>query len=247
MKTAADFPSRLTGRIQAAGLRLTPGKEDLGRLERYYQALAKWNRRINLTSLVLDGFPARSLDRLFIESFVAAEHIEDSPAVWLDLGSGGGSPAIPLKIVRPRLALTMVESKAKKAAFLREAAHAVGLADVDVLATRIEAIGHRIEPGSVDLATVRAVRLDPSILSLIEGLLRPSARLFLFGLRVASEPSPSRPRVASEPSSSSARVDSEQCQSQFQAVSELNLRGFHEVLRQDLPAGSGCLIVLAKM
>src|SRR5258706_8802977 len=91
-----DFSARLTERIQAAGLRLLLENAELDRLDRYYEVLTKWNRTINLTSLPLEGFPSRTIDRLFIESFLAAEHINDSPAVWLDLGSGGGSPAITL-------------------------------------------------------------------------------------------------------------------------------------------------------
>jgi 16S rRNA (guanine527-N7)-methyltransferase len=233
-----DFSARLTERIQAAGLRLLLEKADLDRLDRYYEALTKWNRKINLTSLPLEGFPSRTIDRLFIESFLAAEHINDFPAVWLDLGSGGGSPAIPLKIVRPRLRLTLVESKAKKAAFLREAAHAVGLADVNVIAARIEELGAQVAPATVDLVTVRAVKLDESMWRVIEQLLRSRGRLVLFGIGSASGSNTCAGRIAvhSPASASASRL----------AV-ERNLPHFEEVVRQDLPSASGCVVVLAKI
>ncbi len=238
MNNPPDFSARLTERIQAAGLRLLLENADLDRLDRYYEALTKWNRKINLTSLPLEGFPSRTIDRLFIESFLAAEHINDSPAVWLDLGSGGGSPAIPLKIVRPRLRLTLVESKARKAAFLREAAHAVGLVDVNVTAARIEELGAQVAPASVDLVTVRAVKLDESMWRVIEQLLRSSGRLVLFGIGPASGSDTCAGRIAvhSPASASASRL----------AV-ERNLSHFEEEAWQDLPGASGCLVVLAKI
>ena len=55
-----------------------------------------------------------------------------SDALWFDIGSGGGSPAIPLKLARPTLPLPMVESKTRKAVFLREAVRALGLARREV-------------------------------------------------------------------------------------------------------------------
>jgi 16S rRNA (guanine527-N7)-methyltransferase len=236
MNNTPDFSARLAERIQAAGLRLTLGKTDLDRLDRYYEALAKWNRKINLTSLPLDGLPSRTFDRLFIESFVAAEHIDDSPAVWLDLGSGGGSPAIPLKIVRPQLGLTMVESKAKKAAFLREAAHATDLVDVKVIASRIEELGTQVAPASVDLVTVRGVKLDDSIWQVIEQLLRSSGRLVLFGI--------GSPRVAC---SSHDTADPPKSATASGHPFVPNLGRFEEVDRQNLPSQSGCVVVLAKI
>jgi 16S rRNA (guanine527-N7)-methyltransferase len=150
-------------------------------IERYYRLLARWNARINLTSLPLTGFPPESLDRLLIEPLQAAECIEDASLQWFDLGSGSGSPAIPFKIVRPSANLTLVESVAKKAAFLREAVRVVGLPSVEVLTARIEDLPSFVPTESVDLMTLRAVRVDDAVDRSISALLRPSGRLLWLG------------------------------------------------------------------
>jgi 16S rRNA (guanine527-N7)-methyltransferase len=117
---------------------------------------------------------------LLIEPLVAARYVADSARNWLDVGSGGGSPAIPLKIVQPCAKLTMVESKARKAAFLREAARAVGLNDVRVENQRFETVADSAEPQTIDLVTMRAVRGDASLFAGIRRVLTPNGRVFLF-------------------------------------------------------------------
>jgi 16S rRNA (guanine527-N7)-methyltransferase len=157
---------------------------EIGQIETYYRLLTRWNRTINLTALRLDAIADGTIDRLLIEPLAAARSVQDSPGRWIDLGSGGGSPAIPLKIVRPQLMLTMVEARERKAAFLREAARGLGLSGVDVLNERFEALpNHRPDfAGLYALVTVRAVRVDMSLVSLCRWLLAPGGRLFLFGV-----------------------------------------------------------------
>src|SRR5262249_62154900 len=105
--------------------------DDLGA---YLRLLARWNATVNLTSLALDPPGDETFDRLVVEPIVAAERMHGVPggsssvAVWYDLGSGGGSPAIPLKLVRSSWTLTMVESRERKAMFLREAGRHLKLA-----------------------------------------------------------------------------------------------------------------------
>jgi 16S rRNA (guanine527-N7)-methyltransferase len=159
------------------------------RLEQYYQLLSRWNRRINLTSLALPDFPAATLDRLLVEPLVAASALDDLPVSWFDLGSGGGSPAIPLKVVRQAIRLTMVESSSKKAAFLREAVHVVGLPDAIVLDTRVEALTHRVRAGTVDVVTIRALKIDEELIAAVTHLVKIGGRLLLFG----SEAEPALP------------------------------------------------------
>ena len=87
-------------------------------LEAYFQLLTQWNAKINLTALPLDPPTDETFDRLLVEPLAASKQIPThTPSVWFDLGSGGGSPAIPLKIARPALRLTMIESKERKSAF----------------------------------------------------------------------------------------------------------------------------------
>jgi 16S rRNA (guanine(527)-N(7))-methyltransferase RsmG len=163
----------------AAGVELSPAQ--LAQLVRYLSTLATWNQTINLTALDLRGFPDQSLARLIIEPIEAARHLPSGAFRWFDLGSGGGSPSVPLKIMRPDALLTMVESRGRKAAFLRELTRVCELSQVDVLTTRIEELAVEIEPASVDVFTLRAVRLDAGVAATISRLAAASATVLLFG------------------------------------------------------------------
>lgn len=184
-KALSLFDERLQERVRAARLRLT--SEEAGRFERYFRLLSRWNSKINLTALPLKGFPAATLDRLFVEPLIAAELVDDRSAFWFDLGSGGGSPAMPLSIVRPLLHLTMVDSVSKKTAFLREAAREAGLSDARVLTSRIEELTPA-HAGVVDLITIRAVRFDERLAEAMRRLLKPGGRLLRFGPAVEATP-----------------------------------------------------------
>ena len=152
--TSREFNDRLARRATKARVQFPA--DVVAPLETYFRLLARWNVKINLTALPLDPPTDETFDRLFIEPLIAAALVETS-GVWFDLGSGGGSPAFPLKLVRPRLALTLVESKTRKAAFLREAIRALQLPMSDVANVRFEDFagsGHT----PADLVTARAVR-----------------------------------------------------------------------------------------
>jgi 16S rRNA (guanine527-N7)-methyltransferase len=151
-------------------------------LESYFRLLAQWNAKMNLTALPLDPPTDETCDRLLVEPLAASRHIRsDIASVWFDLGSGGGSPAIPIKIARPQLRLTMVESKERKSAFLREATRTLGLTGTIVLTVRFEEVASSHEyQGTVDLVTVRAVKTDHELFETAEKLLSPAGRLLLF-------------------------------------------------------------------
>jgi 16S rRNA (guanine527-N7)-methyltransferase len=149
-------------------------------LETYFRLLAKWNSKINLTALPLDRPTVETFDRLLVEPLAAAWYMEDSVKTWWDVGSGGGSPAIPLKIARPEAELTLIEAKGRKAAFLREAVHVLGLRETMVEGDRFENVAGAASPHEVDLVTVRAVKPDRKLLETIHRLLSPIGRIFFF-------------------------------------------------------------------
>jgi 16S rRNA (guanine527-N7)-methyltransferase len=98
----------------------------------------------------------------------------------IDLGSGAGFPALPLKIWAPQIRLRLIESNHKKAAFLREAARALTLTNIDVIAERAEAISaRRTAETQADVVTFRAVEKFDKILPLSLTFLAPSSRLAL--------------------------------------------------------------------
>lgn len=179
------FERRLEERVREAGL--TISLADAVRFARYFELLRLWNAKVNLTALPLQHAPASSVDRLFVEPLIAAGLVENAHLTWFDLGSGGGSPAIPLNIVRPALRLTMVDSVSRKTAFLREAARTTGLDDARVLTARIENLGAS-HAGTADFVTVRAVRFDDRLSGAVQGLLKQDGRVLRFGAEGAPIP-----------------------------------------------------------
>ena len=176
--TVNPFNDRLTTHASKAGIAVSQGVCE--RLEAYFQLLTLWNQRINLTALPLSPPTDETFDRLLIEPLAAARFSAEPPQAWFDLGSGGGSPAIPFKIAHPSARLTMVESKTKKAAFLREAIRVLGLTDTSVIDERFETISDEGRASGLDLVTVRGVKSDPRLFRAIHRLLAPAGRLFLF-------------------------------------------------------------------
>jgi 16S rRNA (guanine527-N7)-methyltransferase len=171
-----ELPSRIRARGSAAGAVIDD--ELANRLAAYVEILARWNRKINLTALELEPPTDDAIDRLVIESVVAAQYVRPDEEFVLDVGSGGGSPALPLKLVLPRLRFVLVESKVRKAAFLREAVRHLELRDVDVENRRLEdlARGRR-----ADLVTLRAVLLDAALAEAMRSVMKPDGRIFFFG------------------------------------------------------------------
>lgn len=174
-----EFLEKLTRRGRRAGVAIAP---DLAaQLEAYYQLLSAWNRKINLTGLNLAELPPDALDRLLIEPLVAARHVPAGATRMLDVGSGGGSPAIPLALAVPGLRLLMVESKTRKSVFLREAIRTLGLTAADVATARFEELlAHPDLHETHDLVTIRAVRIESRILMTLQAFARPGGLLFLF-------------------------------------------------------------------
>jgi 16S rRNA (guanine527-N7)-methyltransferase len=179
--TSREFNERLSRRASKARVQFP--SDVVAPLEAYFRLLAQWNVKINLTALPLNPPTDETFDRLFIEPLVAAPLVATEPGVWFDLGSGGGSPAFPLKLVRPELALTLVESKTRKAAFLREVIRALQLPSSDVANVRFEDFANS-DAKSADLVTARAIRPDRVFFKTAAELTRVGGRLLVFGTTV---------------------------------------------------------------
>jgi 16S rRNA (guanine527-N7)-methyltransferase len=172
--------SLLSSRATAAGLSIDDPLLD--RLQTYLSLLARWNLRVNLTGFDLDQPTVQAVDRLLIEPLLIARALKYPLEVWFDLGSGGGSPAIPIQLLRPAQILVLVESRGRKAAFLREVAREMNLRQVEVEATRIESIAasHRLA-GTADLVTIRAVKHSDDVFDAIRDLLQSGGQAALIG------------------------------------------------------------------
>ena len=174
------FHDQLAARASASGLIIPSGVAS--RLEAYYDLLAHWNWTINLTSLALEPATDAAIDRLLIEPLVLARRLAPGVPVWFDLGSGGGSPAVPLRLVKPEGRLVMVEARERKAAFLREVIRVLNLPDTFVEVQRIESVAaSHLWAASADLITLRAVRVDEQLLAAIRAMLRVGGQVAFLG------------------------------------------------------------------
>jgi 16S rRNA (guanine527-N7)-methyltransferase len=193
---STEFHGLLSSRAAAASLSID---EDLfDRLETYFELLAHWNARINLTGFSLDRLTAQAVDRLLVEPLLIAQTLKYPLDVWVDLGSGGGSPAIPIQLHKPAKHLVLVESKGRKAAFLREVARELRLNEVEVEVIRIESIASSYRlAGRADLVTVRAVRPTVAMFVALRSLLRAGGHAALIGSKANELLVPSGFQVAS--------------------------------------------------
>lgn len=198
--TVRELSDRIQKRTRKAGVSLDP--QLVEPLCAYYNLLEFWNEKINLTAFSLKDAPDDAIDRLLVEPLVAAKHMAgahhghshmaagEHPVV-LDIGSGGGSPALPLKLAIPGMKLRMVESKTRKSAFLREAVRVLSLTNADVETARAEELLTRPElHESQDFVTVRAVRLELKLLVKLQAFLKTGGRILMFRSGTGSDAPP---------------------------------------------------------
>jgi 16S rRNA (guanine527-N7)-methyltransferase len=184
-KTAID---RIQKRARKVGL--SPTANLLSGLDRYLQLMARWNAKINLTAFRLEEPTDEAIDRLLIEPLVAARHLPQRRVALIDVGSGSGSPGIPLRLAAPTASLTLVESKTRKAVFLSEALRHLELEGARVETARFEQLLTRPElHEAFDVLSIRAVRIEPKTLLTLQAFLRPGGQLFWFTSTSAAAPS----------------------------------------------------------
>ena len=176
--SSREFQDRLTRRGRRAGVTISPALAI--KLEVYFKLLTAWNAKMNLTGLDLAEQGPAAIDRLLVEPLVAAKHASAPVTRMIDIGSGGGSPAIPLALALSAH-LVLVEAKTRKSVFLREAVRALELTTVEVVTSRFEELLSRPSLHEAhDLLTLRAVRVEGSVLMNLQAFVRPGGELFLF-------------------------------------------------------------------
>ncbi len=150
----------------ASGLGLTLSAAQCDLFETYYLELTDWNRRANLTTITQyeDVQVNHFLDALTVA--LVWRPASDTPNV-IDVGSGGGVPGVPLRIVFPEIRLTLLEATAKKAAFLRHLTERLELDDVETVVGRAEQIAHDERfRGGFDLVLARGIAPMPALAEL---------------------------------------------------------------------------------
>ncbi len=131
---------------------LTVSEQQVLQIQRYIELLLRWNEKVNLTAI---RDPLEILYRHFCESMFGALVVPLEKCRLADVGSGGGFPGLPLKIIRPDLDLYLIESNVKKATFLTEVVRELGLTGVRVLVSRYEELSEEVAP--LDIVCSRAV------------------------------------------------------------------------------------------
>jgi 16S rRNA (guanine527-N7)-methyltransferase len=173
VSTRAPFEEELSRALAGVPVPRIPPEaiEAMAALDRM---LVRWSEKLDLV-----GFrsPAERVRRYFAEPLAAIPWLENGGPEALDIGSGGGSPALPLALCHRRKRWTLLESRRRKALFLEEAARALGL---DNVAVRSERFTRCAEEGAFDLITTRGVRLSPGALAEVTRCLGPGGRLLWF-------------------------------------------------------------------
>lgn len=158
----------------APRFRITLDAATLSGLTEYFRALTAWNPRLHL---VAPCTPAEFATRHVLESLLATQHMKPGDT-FIDVGSGGGLPALPCLVARPDLGAVLVESSQKKAVFLREALRSVGASDrAQVVAERFETLA----PPQADALTCRALERFTQTLPALVAWAANVKTLLLFG------------------------------------------------------------------
>lgn len=158
----------------------------------YLRFLSEYNRSVNLTAITGE---AEIIDKHFVDSLAAAGHIPEGAAV-LDMGSGAGFPGIPLKLIRPDIRLTALDSSGKKCAFLRALKARLGI-EADVAECRAEDFGRGAGRESFDTVVSRAVAELRVLAELGLPLVRTGGKVIAYKARPAPEEIAAGDRAAS--------------------------------------------------
>jgi len=157
----------LANGLEELGLSLTAAQAEQFHI--YLEELLDWNRRMNLTSI---NDREQVQTKHFLDSLTLVPLVQ---RVWpvgrapdiLDVGTGAGFPGLPVKIMLPAVRLALLESVAKKTAFLQHLAGRLGLKDVTVVNGRAEEAAHRGEfRESFDIVVSRGLAKLPAAVEL---------------------------------------------------------------------------------
>lgn len=151
---------------------LTLSRGALERLLTFVSRMLEWNARINLTGAKSRG---ELIDEHLVDSFAMTRFLSSGCSI-ADVGAGGGLPGVPLAVLRPDVALTMIEPRAKRVAFLRTISHELGLANVVINRCRSEELGS----ASFGVCASRATFSPEAWLGVARGLVKADGLVLVF-------------------------------------------------------------------
>jgi len=158
-------------------LGLTIGADQAEQFMRYLAHLMEWNKTINLTAII---DPKKIIIKHFVDSLAALVATSfPKNGVVLDVGSGGGFPGLPLKIVRSDMRLVLIEPVRKKCSFLNSAIGLLKLQDVSTFDGTIEQYAKQPIRQVIDTVVVRALKFE-EIKKHISALLTSKGKIVLY-------------------------------------------------------------------
>jgi len=123
----------------AQALEIHIDSDQVDKFTTHAMELAKWNRKINLTAIT---DPLEVAVKHFLDS-MAPESMIPMNASLLDIGSGGGFPGVPLKILKPSLSVTLIDASRKKVSFLKHLIRILGLDNIEAFHVRAEELSQQ--------------------------------------------------------------------------------------------------------
>lgn len=167
---AIDWAGLARWSAATAGLPLDAGQ--LAQLDAYVETLLTWNRKL---ALVSQNDRRVIADKHVADSLVAAAHCAGAASI-VDLGSGGGFPALPIAIALRQTRVTLIESRGAKASFLEEACRSASIRNATVRHARIAEVA-RVEAAAYEIATARALATTAEVVAAATPLVRPDGRI----------------------------------------------------------------------
>ncbi|TET47136.1 16S rRNA (guanine(527)-N(7))-methyltransferase RsmG [candidate division TA06 bacterium] len=177
MVSAMDTEAQMEQLISGAGeLGIRLSESQVGLFRTYLEEILTWNKRRNIVSR---NDEKRIAGYHFIDSLSALELLPKKKGVkCLDLGSGAGFPAIPMKIARPDISLTLAEPKRWRYLFLEKVVETLGLQNTEVFRGRAEELA--ASHSRHDVVLVRAVAKLRDAVSMAIPLLSPGGIMIAF-------------------------------------------------------------------
>ena len=152
--------------------RQSPTDEIRTRFENYLRLLTAWNLTHHLTAY---RTPRDIVRGLFIDSLLFLPLLPDPPRRLIDIGTGPGIPAVPLRIVEPELSVTLVDARHKPVSFLQALKRELDLPDLEVVHARAE----DSPAGIYDCVVMRGVKTTARIAAAARGYVKPHGRIVI--------------------------------------------------------------------
>jgi 16S rRNA (guanine527-N7)-methyltransferase len=192
---SAEWAHILDEGAKAMGMRLE--RPQIARFAIHAKELMAWNRFANLTAIT---DPVEIAVKQFLDTLPLSPLLPSGSRV-LDIGSGGGFPGIPLKVIRPDLEVTLIDAARKKVSFQKHIIRTLALKDIEARHIRAEELKRELQPETrqYDVIISKAVsKLDRFLDQAIPILRRPGIMIAIKGKSVESELEAARSKIEAE-------------------------------------------------